>query len=60
MPVSAYLMTDLQIKGLELHMNYKNFINSIKSGDPPDELTNPELAMWHAMNGNWNRAHCTA
>jgi len=49
-------MTDLQIKGLELHMNYKNFINSIKSSFPPAELTNPELA----MNDNWNSAHRTA
>ena len=49
-------MTDLQIKGLELHMNYKNFINSIKSSFPPAELTNPELA----MNDNWNSAHQTA
>ena len=53
-------MTDLQIKGLELHMNYNNFINSIKSSFPPVELANPELAMWHAMNDNWNSAHHTA
>ena len=53
-------MTDLQIKGLELHMNYNNFINSIKSSFPPAELANPELAMWHAMNDNWNSAHRTA
>ena len=53
-------MTDLQIKGLELHMNYNTFIASIKSGFPPAELTNPELALWHAMNDNWNSAHPTA
>ena len=53
-------MTGLQIKGLKFHMNYNTFITSIKSGFPPDELTNPELAMWHAMNDNWNCAHRTA
>ena len=53
-------MTDLQINGLVLHMNYNTFIISIKSGFPPAELTNPELAMWHAMNDNWNSAHRTA
>tara|TARA_B100001971_G_C17753325_1_gene316548 strand:- start:57 stop:383 length:327 start_codon:yes stop_codon:yes gene_type:complete len=53
-------MIDLQIKGLELHMNYNTFIASIKSGFPPAELTNPELAMWYAMNDNWNSAHQTA
>ena len=53
-------MTDLQIKGLKFHMNYNTFITSIKSGFPPDELTNLELAMWHAMNDNWNSAHHTA
>ena len=47
-------MTDLQIKGLELHMN------SIKSGFPPAELTNPERSMWHAMNDNWNIARRTS
>ena len=50
-------MTDLQIKGLELHMNYNTFIASIKSGFPPAELTNPELAKWYAINDNWNSAH---
>ena len=34
-------------------MNYNTFITSIKSGFPPAKLTNPELAMWHAMNDNW-------
>ena len=53
-------MTDLQIKGLELHMNYNTFITSIKSGLPSAELTNPEFSMWHAMNDNWNSAHRTA
>ena len=43
-------MIDLQIKDLELYMNYNAFITSIKSGFPPAELTNPELAMCHAMN----------
>ena len=41
-------------------MNYNTFIKSIKSGFPPAELTNPELAMWHAMNYNWNSAPRTA
>ena len=41
-------------------MNYNTFITSIKSGFPTDELTNPELAMWHAMNDNWNIAHLTS
>ena len=53
-------MIDLQTKGLELHMNYNTFIKSIKSSFPLAELTNPELAMWHAMNDNWNSAHRTA
>jgi len=53
-------MIDLQIKDLELYMNYNAFITSIKSGFPPAELTNPELALWHAMNDNWNSAHPTA
>ena len=53
-------MTGPQIKGLKFHMNYNTFITSIKSGFPPDELTKPELAMWHAMNDNWNSAHHTA
>ena len=53
-------MIDLQTKGLELHMNYNTFIKSIKSGFPLAELTNPELAMWYAMNDNWNSAHQTA
>ena len=38
-------------------MNYNTFITSIKSGFPPAKLTNPELAMWHAMNDNWNNTH---
>ena len=41
-------------------MNYNTFITSIKSDFPPDELTNPELSMWHAMNDNWKIAHYTA
>ena len=42
-------------------MNYNTFITYIKkSGFLPDELTNPELYIWHAMNDNWNSAHCTA
>ena len=43
-------MTDLQINGIEFQMNHNIFITSIKSGFPPAELTNPELAMCHAMN----------
>ena len=52
-------MIDLQIKDHELHMNYNTFIASIKSGFLPDELTNAELAMWYAMNDNWDSAHRT-
>ena len=53
-------MIDLQIKDLEFHMNYNTFITSIKSGFLSTELTNPELAMWHAMNDNWDSAHHAA
>ena len=53
-------MIDLQIKGLKLHMNYNTLIASIKSSFSPFELTNPEFAMCHAMNDDWNSAHSIA
>ena len=50
-------MTVRQINGLELHMNYNTFITSTKSDFPPSDLTDLELAMWYALNDNWNSAH---
>ena len=41
-------------------MNYNNFILSIKRNSPPSKLSEPELAMWQAMNNNWDNAHQTA
>ena len=38
-------------------MNYNTFITSTKSDFPPSDLTDLELAMWYALNDNWNSAH---
>ena len=41
-------------------MDYDTFIISLKNDSPPNEFPAPELAMWHALNDNWNSAHRTA
>ena len=38
-------------------MNYDAFILSLKNDNPPFNLSNPELAMWHTLKNNWNDAH---
>ena len=38
-------------------MNYKNFISLTNETTPPKSLSDIELALWHAMKNNWNRAH---
>lgn len=41
-------------------MDYDTFIISIKNDSPPNECPAPELAMWHALNYNWDSAHHVA
>jgi len=41
-------------------MDYDTFIISIKNDSPPNEFPAPELAMWHALNDNWDSAHHVA
>ena len=38
-------------------MNYENFIKLTEKTKPPDSLSGIQLALWHAMKNNWDRAH---
>ena len=38
-------------------MNYNNFIQSTKKLNPPESLTQIELALWYVINNNWDNAH---
>ena len=38
-------------------MNYNNFIQSTKKINPPESLTQIELALWYVINNNWDSAH---
>ena len=38
-------------------MNYDNFIKLTKESNPSDTLSGIHLALWHAMNNNWDMAH---
>ena len=38
-------------------MNYDNFIKLTKESNPSDALSGIHLALWHAMNNNWDMAH---
>jgi len=38
-------------------MNYDNFIKLTKESNPSDILSGIYLALWHAMNNNWDMAH---
>ena len=41
-------------------MDYDTFIISIQNDSPPNEFPAPKLAMWHALNDNWDSAHHVA
>ena len=41
-------------------MQLEDFIKSIKEESPPEGLTEPLQAMWHARKGNWDKAHNSA
>ena len=38
-------------------MNHNEFIASTKSNDPPNNIDGIELALWHAVKGDWEMAH---
>ena len=38
-------------------MNYDNFIKLTKESNPSDTLSGIHLALWYAMNNNWDMAH---
>ena len=38
-------------------MNYNDFIKLTKENQPPNSLTNINLALWHAKKNNWDLAH---
>ena len=38
-------------------MHLEEFIQSIKEESPPEGLSEPLEAMWHAHKGDWERAH---
>ena len=38
-------------------MQFDEFINSTKEDAPPQSLSEPLQAMWHARKGNWDKAH---
>ena len=38
-------------------MNYKEFIDSLKSAACPDQFDPCLQALWYDANGDWNRAH---
>ena len=38
-------------------MNYEDFINITKESEPSDLLMGIQLALWHAMKNNWDKAH---
>jgi hypothetical protein len=41
-------------------MNLKAFKASLDRGQPPDGLSQPLLALWHAAKGEWDKAHTVA
>ena len=38
-------------------MQLDEFMQSIKEETPPEGLSEPLQAMWHARKGNWDKAH---
>jgi len=38
-------------------MQFDEFINSTKEDAPPQSLSEPLQAMWHARKENWDKAH---
>ena len=38
-------------------MDYDDFISSLKDTNPPTNISDYLLAMWHALNNNWDDAH---
>jgi len=38
-------------------MQLEEFIQSIKEESPPEGLSEPLQAMWHALKRNWDEAH---
>ena len=38
-------------------MQLDEFIQSIKEETPPEGLSDPLQAMWHARKGDWDKAH---
>mgnify|MGYP001237277121 CR=1 FL=1 len=38
-------------------MNYNDFIKLTKKNQPPNSLTDINLALWHAKKNNWDLAH---
>jgi hypothetical protein len=41
-------------------MDLKAFKTSLDQGQPPDGLSQPLLALWHAAKGDWDKAHALA
>ena len=38
-------------------MNYNSFITSSSNNEPPVSDSDLLIAMWHALKGNWDKAH---
>lgn len=38
-------------------MNYSEFADSLSKANPPENLSDVLVALWHERKGNWDKAH---